>query len=807
MQVALKIRASLSNPPPDKARPVKITRNPNLTPATDAEQATALTPLEGMSWTGLEPQSCPGFLADEGVLTSLAAPNLATCTRDEVRDYFNNTWTLTEVLFSALTCQEAYYTAPYHQLRHPLVFYYAHPPALYVNKLRVVGLIDAPIDPFYETLFETGVDEMSWDDMSKNEMSWPTLAEARAYRERAYTIVLELIDSHPGLAEGHDPITWEDPLWVLFLGFEHERIHIETSSVLMRELPLAWLRRPQHWPANAPSSGDSPSEAWLESQGGSVSLGKARETPSYGWDNEYGSDQREVQPFAISQHLTSNAQFHAFVVAGGYREERFWTPEGWGWRCFRNAKWPTYWTSDGPAGLNAFKLRTTFELVEFPERWPVVVNYHEAKAYAAWRAEQDASESEPEVTYRLPTEAEYTLLKAEAGALAADAVLSQDSAGFRAKGTNLNLAYGSEGPVDLDPSGGPRDLFGNLWRWCEDDFHPFPGAQVHPAYDDFSSPCYDGEHTMILGGSFVSTGNEASVYSRFHFRPHFFQHAGFHLVRDPRGESVGDAIRLGGGARGQADKYERSEVLASYLELHYGTPAEAMPYALARAATEFPKRCADLVLETAKTHGVELKRALDIGCAVGRSSFELARGCPDVTGIDLSAAFVETCWHLQAEGSLDYRARTEGELNEPRSARVDPALDRDRVTFRRADAMGLPPEYEGFDAVLIANVFCRLPSPGACLRRLGGARGLVRPGGILVATSPYSWHPDFTPREVWLGGQIRDGQPTWGTDGLRELLEPEFEFLGEQDMPFVIREHIRKFELVFAHATVWRHRS
>ena len=53
---------------------------------------------------------------------------------------------------------------------------------------------------------------------------------------------------------------------------------------------------------------------------------------------------------------------------------------------------------------------------------------------------------------------------------------------------------------------------------------------VHVLYDDFSTPCYDGEHSLIMGGSFMSTGDEASVFARFHFRPHFFQHAGFRIV-------------------------------------------------------------------------------------------------------------------------------------------------------------------------------------------------------------------------------------------------------------------------------------
>ncbi|HNA69312.1 MAG TPA: hypothetical protein PLD21_16790, partial [Rhodocyclaceae bacterium] len=118
-------------------------------------------------WTGLPPTDCPGRQPD-GRLTALPAPNLATCTRDEVLAVFDNGWTLTEVLFAGLQGEEAFYRPPYHHLRHPMIFYYCHPAALYINKLRVAGLIDAPLNPYFERIFETGVDEMRWDDMSKN---------------------------------------------------------------------------------------------------------------------------------------------------------------------------------------------------------------------------------------------------------------------------------------------------------------------------------------------------------------------------------------------------------------------------------------------------------------------------------------------------------------------------------------------------------------------------------------------------------------------------------------------------------------
>jgi hypothetical protein len=73
-------------------------------------------------------------------------------------------------------------------------------------------------------------------------------------------------------------------------------------------------------------------------------------------------------------------------------------------------------------------------------------------------------------------------------------------------------------------------VFGNAWEWTNDYFAALPGFQVHPYYEDFSTPCFDGLHHIIQGGSFISTGNEASAHSRFHFRPHFTQHASFRLV-------------------------------------------------------------------------------------------------------------------------------------------------------------------------------------------------------------------------------------------------------------------------------------
>jgi 5-histidylcysteine sulfoxide synthase/putative 4-mercaptohistidine N1-methyltranferase len=792
---------------------------------TGQEDAWLTGPRTDDWWTGPAPTSgqCPGVGGD-GVITGLPLPDLATCSREALLAYFDNGWAVSELLFAALQGEEAFYRPPHHGLRHPLIFYYGHPAAVYINKLRVAGLLDGPVDAYLETVLETGVDEMSWDDMSKNEMRWPTVRQLHAYRRQVYRTVRQIIETHPDLSPGHVPITTGSPLWALVMGFEHERIHIETSSVLMRELPVHLLRRPDAFPDVHPSgrSGvpatfpprpgvDYSANPLLTVTEGRVHYGKPGDWPSFGWDNEYGDQEKPVRAFTASRNLISNGEFHAFVQAGGYRERRFWSDEGWQWRTFRNTKWPTFWVPDGPAGLHHYKLRTIFDVIGMPWHWPAVVNYHEAKAYCAWRTEQDGAA----MPYRLLTEAEHHRLRPAAWTgrsvdTKRDPAMVADGAGLAADfGLNLGLAFGSESPVDvLKPAEtGFHDVFGNVWQWCEDHFHPLPGSQVHPYYDDFSTPCYDGKHQMILGGSFISLGDEASLWARFHFRPHFYQHAGFRLVQSVDGNPGGDPVHLDDAATG-GNVYETEQMVNDYMVLHYGEAADQMPYAFGpHEATAFPQRCADLVLNTAKRLGLPTGTALDVGCAVGRSTFELARDFHSVIGVDLSAAFIDAAKGLQQSGSRRYFRKDEGDLGAMLTATIDPAIDRSRLTFRQADACSLPAEYAEFDAVLMANLICRLPSAKGLLGRLSGPRGLVKPGGLLVMTTPFTWLEQFTPREVWLGGVIRDGQPVWSADTLKALLAPDFELLDSHDMPCVIREHARKYQYIVPLATVWRRRS
>jgi len=105
---------------------------------------------------------------------------------------------------------------------------------------HVLFTLTLPPHVHYLQMFETGVDEMSWDDLSQGRNDWPPVRALHEYRQKAYLVIRSVIESHPGLAEeAPRPVGWGDACWAVFMGFEHERIHIETSSVLIREVSAA----------------------------------------------------------------------------------------------------------------------------------------------------------------------------------------------------------------------------------------------------------------------------------------------------------------------------------------------------------------------------------------------------------------------------------------------------------------------------------------------------------------------------------------------------------------------------------------
>ena len=238
--------------------------------------------------------------------------------------------------------------------------------------------------------------------------------------------------------------------------------------------------------------------------------------------------------------------------------------------------------------------------------------------------------------------------------------------------------------------------------------------------------------------------------------------------------------------------YETDKLLAEYLLFHFGTAEEILPPQ--GAWPEGMTAALDFAVRTTEHFSVgEVARGLDLGCAVGRSSFEMSRRCGEVVGMDFSHAFIRAAEALRGGAALDYSRREEAALVTDLIAHLPAGIDGGRSRFFQGDAMDLPADLGRFDRVHAANLVCRLPEPGRLLDRLPA---LVKPGGELVLATPCTWLEDFTPVENW---------PVRGTfDWLQAKLAPAFSLIRQADEPFLIRETARKFQWTTSLVTVWR---
>lgn len=670
--------------------------------------------------------------------------------RAEILEYFLKTYELYEKLFELLASDDVFYKRP-EALRHPIIFYFGHTAAFYINKLVLAKKLQR-INPSFESMFAIGVDEMSWDDLREDRYKWPSVDEVRSYRESVKEAIIGLIKSEPLSL----PIKWDDTFWTILMCCEHDRIHLETSSVLIRQLDIGDVRAHELF-VSCKAADSAPANELLDVDGGKVTLGKTDEDDFYGWDNEYGKFECEIKDFKASKYLVSNGEFMEFVRDGGYQKPHYWDEEGQKWLEFKKPMHPVFWV----AKEGKYLYRTLAEEVEMPLNFPVDVNYLEAKAFCNWLGAKTGKNID------LPSEAEWHRLSEYAS-------VDENTP------ANINLEYyASACPVNGFAHGKFCDVIGNVWQWTKTPIYPFDGFRTHPLYDDFSTPTFDDRHNIIKGGSFISTGNELLPCSRYAFRRHFFQHAGFRYVVSPNGLNE------------QMNVYETDKSVSEYLEFHYGDEYFGVP--------NFPSKIARIALSMSA--GTGQKRALEVGCSVGRCSFELSRVFESVTGIDFSARFIKNAVQMQKEGVVRYKIATEGESYEQKEVTAD-ELDIDEsarasVEFWQGDACNLKPHFTGYDLVVAANLIDRLYDPAKFLKDI---KERINKGGVLLLASPYSWSEDFTTKDKWLGNGGRSS-----LDEITKLLSPEFEPMMEPlDVEFVIRESERKYQHTVSQVSVWK---
>jgi len=247
--------------------------------------------------------------------------------------------------------------------------------------------------------------------------------------------------------------------------------------------------------------------------------------------------------------------------------------------------------------------------------------------------------------------------------------------------------------------------------------------------------------------------------------------------------------------------YETDASTAQYLHFHYGigqggpdgAADKALGFLADDAPLDFPRQTVLRLVDVKESDGAT---ALDLGCAVGRSAFELSTHAASVVAIDLSKAFIDLAQQIADGRGAKYQLSHDGGSVTTHSVSYPVGSNPDRIEFRCGDAASPEVSGEQYDIVHASNLLCRLPDPGSFLDSL---QGLVRPMGQLALATPSSWLPSFTPKENWPNVPI--------LDYLVDRLDPHFELIRSEDIPFVIREHDRKFQLGISLGTAWRRRS
>ncbi|MEA2091659.1 MAG: putative 4-mercaptohistidine N1-methyltransferase, partial [Campylobacterota bacterium] len=207
----------------------------------------------------------------------------------------------------------------------------------------------------------------------------------------------------------------------------------------------------------------------------------------------------------------------------------------------------------------------------------------------------------------------------------------------------------------------------------------------------------------------------------------------------------------------------------------------------------------------ASKFSINKTKALDLGCATGRASFELAKSFNKVEGVDFSVRFIGVGAKLKEAGEIKYLSIEEGSLFSSKRVTLEELGYqnlKDKVSFWQGDACNLKPNFNSYDLVMGTNLIDRLYKPLAFLNTIDAR---LNKDGVLIIASPYTWQESSTKKEFWLGG-YRDvnGDEIRTIDALKERLADKFELIHLQDLEFVIKETARKYQHTISQVSVWK---
>ena len=345
-----------------------------------------------------------------------------------------------------------------------------------------------PFDRRYRTLFNSYYNAVGaqFSRPDRGHLSRPTVAEVYAYRAHVDRGMVSLLEA------GHT-----SPL--VELGLNHEQQHQELILTDIKFNLAVNPLKPACYQVTIPEGLAPSSVDWLDIPGGVVWIG--HDGADFSFDNEGPRHRVLLAPYRLASHPVTNAEYREFIDAGGYRDWRWWTSEGWRVVQVRGWDAPLYWTRE-TGGWETFTLAG---MTPIDPAAPVThVSWFEADAYARWRE------------CRLPTEAEWEHAVAE----------SPITGNFQDSGVYHPLPAPGE-------SGGLQQMFGDVWEWTQSAYLPYPGFRpIEGAAGEYNGKFMINQ-MVLRGGSCATPRSHIRASYRNFFPPDArWQFSGIRLASD-----------------------------------------------------------------------------------------------------------------------------------------------------------------------------------------------------------------------------------------------------------------------------------
>ncbi len=163
-----------------------------------------------------------------------------------------------------------------------------------------------------------------------------------------------------------------------------------------------------------------------------------------------------------------------------------------------------------------------------------------------------------------------------------------------------------------------------------------------------------------------------------------------------------------------------------------------------------PGACAGLMLRNLEgMNAASSGPIIDLGCSVGRTTFEVARYFKELTlGIDLNFNMIKAAASVLKTGFFSYPKRKTGMVYEQRCIKT-PFKAEKNVDFWACDVLNLPFSRNQFGFAVSMNLLDCVSEPFSYLQEV---ERILKPGGQGLMSTPYDWNTNAVPVENWLGG-------------------------------------------------------